>query len=1517
MADRLGIVYVELDLDKTKFERNQQQIIQQANSTALSIEKNYQILGVKSDNIYNAMAQGARNAYERIANASKVSADEQFRAQSAMVAKINSLNQEMTKNPLYEQMGIRSMAAINAQKNAVMLSYDTLKTAAAGNATEIVRLEKAKNEKLKELNKEMTGQHEMSMASMTRAVLRFYAAYYVISNVVRVGIDFFMGGVKAIDDMKLSTIGVAAQITTMQGTTGDIAKNYKDNLKYAEALIPVLQQIDVNSFANLSQIQKMNMAMSMQGTILDVNNAKQIESFTALTNAVALFTQGQDKERQASQEIRALFSGQVKQGNMVALMIDQQIKKTGEYKDGLKGLVEEGRKYGNTLELLTPYLTGIIAASGDIQSTWAAVSASIETTWNIMQRGLFKDAYKSLVESGQVATTWLKANQDEVVQYIKIAWGFISDIFQSAWNVLKGFIPIMKDFGKLMAPIVYGWGGVLAALKPIGEAIGNTVAMTYELGKAIVSTAMAGSRLAVFDFEGAKLYWDEAKKGYSEVWRLQKKNFELVTTGVADSIVAYDKQYEAAKKSTNAKVTAPAIPPGADKAEKDSVKDHMEMLRSKMQADKAYYEEQVNTAEQVAKLAQRAGQDEYKTIKNLYDAKETALNNYLETQYQNAEKQTQIEADAAKISKDGVAKKFDYIAVLQAKYDAIYAKYNKDWAKSEGDRAIANEDAAKKTVEVMANLYKTISGYSDEAISYQIKQLEEKYIQEGRYAKGSLALAVALKVEKDKLYQNQSKSYADFYLTILGYEEDYRDWKLDWIDKEEERLKKFYEDDVAAAKWAADEKGKLEQELFEKKTKYISDGFGDLQSSFTAISKLYAEGSADARKWQEAAKAMEIAQRAVAVVNAVAAIANQGLGDPYTAFARIAAMVAIMGALLASIGESVGGSSIASIAPSLPASTVLGAEAGTGSESISKSWELMQDTYDMEYRELSGIYSEMKDLNDNITGLVTGIIRTGSIGNFGIAEGETIGSIQSTWDSIVSITYLGTRDLFNTITLGISGWIDNAISNLVGSIFGGGTSTSIAGTGIKTGNASISDLLAGGGIGARAYTKVRVDEDGGWFGSDSTYYYTRYKALDANVSNLLDKVFRNMGTTMIELSREFGTDVNAALNYVFKGASINLKGMDSEAINKKLTEYFSGIGDTAVEALFGSIVSQYQKVGEGLMETASRILIDKAVILDTLEMTRQAFSGTISQVIAFSEAIITMAGDLETLRGYAETYYDKFFSDEEKQLRLQGQLTSVLSDFNMALPLAREGYRALVEGLDLSTESGQRAYVALLSLAEGADQYYQVIDETTDAQNELTKSLAALTETIDEWLSKLNRGTLSPGGTSANAWITEYQRYQGMATAQGATPGAITDYLNYATDYLTFMQQYTGAGAAYQQIYDQVVADVMGIRASLPGNAAGGLTSGLSYAGEIGPEWVVPTYEPQRSNFLASVGVDSEVIGKSIARTLMNEATGGSANGKDIHVHLYIDKKEITGAIVQGIRGGDEDLIKNLKKAVN
>jgi hypothetical protein len=145
-------------------------------------------------------------------------------------------------------------------------------------------------------------------------------------------------------------------------------------------------------------------------------------------------------------------------------------------------------------------------------------------------------------------------------------------------------------------------------------------------------------------------------------------------------------------------------------------------------------------------------------------------------------------------------------------------------------------------------------------------------------------------------------------------------------------------------KWINKQIGNLEHDLFQKKAGYIAQGFGELSSAFEGISKLYAEGSSDANRWMEAAKAMEIAQRSVAVVQAVAAIATQGLGDPYTAFARVAAMAATMGALLATIGESVnggGGGSSSTTAHATGNSTVLGAAYGTQSESIANSLEIL------------------------------------------------------------------------------------------------------------------------------------------------------------------------------------------------------------------------------------------------------------------------------------------------------------------------------------------------------------------------------------------------------------------------------------------------------------------------------------------------------------------------------------------------------------------------------------------------
>ena len=366
----------------------------------------------------------------------------------------------------------------------------------------------------------------------------------------------------------------------------------------------------------------------------------------------------------------------------------------------------------------------------------------------------------------------------------------------------------------------------------------------------------------------------------------------------------------------------------------------------------------------------------------------------------------------------------------------------------------------------------------------------------------------------------------------------------------------------------------------------------------------------------------------------------------------------------------------------------------------------------------------------------------------------------------------------------------------------------------------------------------------------------------------------------------------------------------------------SGIGDTAVEALFGTLLRGYQEVGEGLMETAVRLVRDKAVITNVLEKTNQEFIGSIENIIAFSEELIKLAGGLDVLQDSFETYYSSFISESERMSNTYKDLSSVLGDLNMALPETREGYRALVESLDLSykevisvipsasgaesaisntasqlkslgmvltaaiaagdvaklqqyqaamnalmnnmnnaanqtaatvgttttviTKGQQEQYAALLLYSEYADAYYSYLEEIEakrasmeielleaqgkseealalqrqmelDAMDESLRALqeeiwateelskameevANRSETVSDWLNSLITSSVIPV-TSAEAYQEQYDKlYAESGTAEG-----LSDFLNYATQYLNFMKSYSGD---YVDIYKKVIADV-------------------------------------------------------------------------------------------------------------
>jgi hypothetical protein len=95
-----------------------------------------------------------------------------------------------------------------------------------------------------------------------------------------------------------------------------------------------------------------------------------------------------------------------------------------------------------------------------------------------------------------------------------------------------------------------------------------------------------------------------------------------------------------------------------------------------------------------------------------------------------------------------------------------------------------------------------------------------------------------------------------------------------------------------------------------------------------------------------------------------------------------------------------------------------------------------------------------------------------------------------------------------------------------------------------------------------------------------------------------------------------------------------------------------------------------------------------------------------------------------------------------------------------------------------------------------------------------------------------------------------------------------------------------------------------------PGYARGGLSSGPSIFGEKGPEWAVPTYEPERSSFLRDVGADPETIGKAIASQLQG------IGGGETMVVVQIDSDVLARSLARIIpRNGD--LRASLRRALN
>ena len=159
---------------------------------------------------------------------------------------------------------------------------------------------------------------------------------------------------------------------------------------------------------------------------------------------------------------------------------------------------------------------------------------------------------------------------------------------------------------------------------------------------------------------------------------------------------------------------------------------------------------------------------------------------------------------------------------------------------------------------------------------------------------------------------------------------------------------------------------------------------------------------------------------------------------------------------------------------------------------------------------------------------------------------------------------------------------------------------------------------------------------------------------------------------------------------------------------------------------------------ESLSAAIQQIGVIKGVF-NTLTNTLVELSGASDETLY---ALMTLSGGIEALSANATAYYQNFYSEEEQRANVQKQLAKSFEELGLSMididaTDARQQFRDLVEAQDLTTESGRKAYAALLAIsgtfASVTTEVTGSIRTVADALNELrneTRSVEDIAQNI-------------------------------------------------------------------------------------------------------------------------------------------------------------------------------------------
>lgn len=476
---------------------------------------------------------------------------------------------------------------------------------------------------------------------------------------------------------------------------------------------------------------------------------------------------------------------------------------------------------------------------------------------------------------------------------------------------------------------------------------------------------------------------------------------------------------------------------------------------------------------------------------------------------------------------------------------------------------------------------------------------------------------------------------------------------------------------------------------------------------------------------------------------AAVGVASQAQGDPYSAWARMAAMAAVMAALGFAVagGGGGGGGRTAAEQQAINGTSMYYDKDGklnksdltsgvfgnstAKSDSIARAIALSAANSDIELNYTAGMLASLQAIEASMAGLTNLIVRTTGLTDgksFGIQEGQ-INKGKPT-DLISTVMTGVTQALFGP---GIGGAIAGFVNNLWGK-----TTQTIVDSGIQIGG-NVRSLQNGTGF--QQYASVDTTKSS-WFGlSKNTSNSVQTAGLSSELTSQFGLIFTNLESALKVAATGIGIgadQVTSALDHLtIDTTKISLKGLTGDDLTAAINGVISKTMDEMAEAAIPGL-DKFRKVGEGYAETVVRIATDYAKIDGILGGIGMTFGAVGLESIAARESLISLAGGIDQLASQTKGFAGNFLSQAEQLAPVQKYVTDQLAAMGMAGIQTREDFKNVVLGLDLTQPAAQATYASLMSLQEAFAKTHAATVDLTKSEQEIADERADLQKQYDQ-----------------------------------------------------------------------------------------------------------------------------------------------------------------------------------------